>query len=81
MSPFALFMPSARLFPAHGVAEGAQLFAQGQVLAVAVDDELGLVQAELAGLVQQALVHIAGHDFRQEQVMAAQRDDLGHLAL
>ena len=28
------------------------------------------VQAELAVFVQQALIHIAGHDFGQEQVMA-----------
>ena len=70
------FFPfSGFLFP-HAVPEGAQLFAQAQVLAVAVHDQLCFVQAELAVFIQQALIHIAGHDFGQEQVMAAQRDDL-----
>ncbi len=64
----------------HAVAEGAQLFAQRQIFAVAVDDEPGFVEAELAVLVQQALVHIAGRDLGQEQVVAAQRDDLRHPA-
>ena len=39
--------------------------------------------AQQAGLelgVQQALVHIAGHHFGKEQVVAAQRDHLGHFA-
>ena len=40
-----------------------------------------LVEAELSALVQQALVHITGDDLRQKQIMAAQRDDLRHLAL
>ena len=74
MRLFVLF--SCRLFLSHAVPEGAQLFAQTQILAVAVYDELGLVETELAVFVQQALVHVAGHDFGQEQVMAAQRDDL-----
>ena len=70
------FFPfSGFLFP-HAVPEGAQLFAQAQVLAVAVHDQLCFVQAELSVFIQQALIHIAGHDFGQEQVMAAQRDDL-----
>ena len=69
-----------RFLFAHGVTKGAQLFAQGQILAVAVHDELCLVQTQLAGLIQQALVHIAGHHFGKEQVVAAQRDPLGHFA-
>ena len=47
----------------------------------AVDDQFGFVEAELSALVQQALVHITGDDLRQKQIMAAQRDDLRHLAL
>ena len=71
----SVFFPGGLFLP-HTVAEGAQLFAEAQVLAVAVDDEPGLVKAELAVLVQQALVHIAGYDLCQKEVMAAQRDDL-----
>ena len=47
---------------------------------MAVHDELCLVQTQLAGLIQQALVHIAGHHFGKEQIVAAQRDPLGHFA-
>ena len=65
-----------RLFLPHAVAEGPQLFAQSQIFAVAVDDEFGLVEAELTVLVQQALVHVAGDYFGEEEVVAAQRDDL-----
>ena len=74
-----LFSPG--LFLPDTVAECSQLFAQGQILAVAVDDQFGFVEAELSALVQQALVHITGDDLRQKQIMAAQRDDLRHLAL
>ena len=74
-----LFSPG--LFLPDTVAECSQLFAQSQILAVAVDDQFGLVEAELSALVQQALVHITGDDLRQKQIMAAQRDDLRHLAL
>ena len=74
-----LFSPG--LFLPDTVAECSQLFAQGQILAVAVDDQFGSVEAELSALVQQALVHITGDDLRQKQIMAAQRDDLRHLAL
>ena len=48
---------------------------------MAVDDEFGLVEAELTVLVQQALVHVAGHYFGEEEVVAAQRDDLRDPAL
>ena len=48
---------------------------------MAVDDEFGLVEAELTVLVQQALVHIASDYFGKEEVMAAQRDDLRDPAL
>ena len=75
-----LFFTPYRLFLAHAVAKGAQLFAQCQIFAVAVDDEPGLVEAELAILVQQAFVHVAGGDFGEEEVVAAQRDDLRHPA-
>ena len=74
-----LFSPG--LFLPDTVAECSQLFAQRQILAVAVDDQFGFVEAELSALVQQALVHITGDDLRQKQIMAAQRDDLRHLAL
>ena len=74
-----LFSPG--LFLPDTVAECSQLFAQGQILAVAVDDQFGFVEAEFSALVQQALVHITGDDLRQKQIMAAQRDDLRHLAL
>ena len=70
-----------RLFLPHAVAEGPQLFAQSQIFAVAVDDEFGLVEAELTVLVQQALVHVAGRYFGEEEVVAAQRDDLRDPAL
>ena len=48
---------------------------------MAVDDEPSLVEAELTVLVQQALVHVAGHHFGEKEVMAAQRDDLRDPAL
>ena len=48
---------------------------------MAVDDQFGLVEAELARLVQQAFVHIAGDDFGEEEVVAAQREDLCDPAL
>ena len=76
-----LFLVFCGLFLPHAVTEGAQLFAQRQIFAVAVDDEFGLVEAELTVLVQQALVHVAGHHFGEEEVVAAQRDDLRDLAL
>ena len=49
------------LFLAHAVTKSAQLFAKGQILAVAVHNEVCLVQTQLAFFVQQALVHIAGY--------------------
>ena len=58
---FLLFLTFYGLFLPHTVAEGAQLSAKGQILAVAVHDEVCLVQTQLAFFVQQALVHIAGH--------------------
>ena len=48
---------------------------------MAVDNQLGLVQAEFAVLVQQALIHIHGHTLGQKQIVAAQRDNLRDLAL
>ena len=61
-----LFLAFCGLFLPHAVTKGAQLFAKGQILAVAVHDEVCLVQAQLAFFVQQALVHIAGHHLIQE---------------
>ena len=75
-----LFFTPYRLFLAHAVAKGAQLFAQCQIFAVAVDDELCLFETQLAVFVQQAFVHITGHHFGKEQVVAAQRDHLSYLA-
>lgn len=62
-----LFLAFCGLFLAHAVTKGAQLFAKGQILAVAVHDEVCLVQAQLAFFVQQALVHIAGHHLGQNR--------------
>ena len=76
-----LFLAFCGLFLPHAVTKGAQLFAKGKILAVAVHDEICLVQAQLAFFVQQALVHIAGHHLGQKQVVAAQRDALGDAAL
>ena len=48
---------------------------------MAVHNELRLVQAELAALIQQPLIDIHGHTFGQKQVVAAQWNDLCDLAL
>ena len=40
-----LFLAFCGLFLPHAVTKGAQLFAKGQILAVAVHDEICLVQA------------------------------------
>ena len=77
---YKLFFTPYRLFLAHAVAKGAQLFAQSQIVTVTVDDELCLFETQLAAFVQQAFVHITGHHFGQEQVVAAQRDHLSYLA-
>ena len=76
-----LFFTPYRLFLAHTVAKGAQLPAQSQIVTVAVDDELCLFETQLAAFVQQAFVHITGHHFGKEQIVAAQRDHLSHPAL
>ena len=48
---------------------------------MAVDDQLRLVQAQLAALVQQPLVHIHGDALGQKQIMRTQRNYLRDLAL
>ena len=48
---------------------------------MAVDDELCLFETQLAAFVQQAFIHITGHHFGKEQIVAAQRDHLSHPAL
>ena len=49
----SVFFPGGLFLP-HTVTEGAQLFAEAQVLAVAVDDEPGLVQVQALKKEQQA---------------------------
>lgn len=72
---------SASAFSSARCSRRSPAFAKSQIFAVAVDDEFGLVEAELTVLVQQALVHVAGDYFGEEEVVAAQRDDLRDLAL
>ena len=66
-----LFFTPYRLFLAHAVAKGAQLPAQSQIVTVAVDDEFCLFETQLAAFVQQAFIHITGHHFGKEQIVAA----------
>ena len=75
-----LFFDRLFLLP-HTVPKAAQLAAKRQIIAVAVHNELCLVQAELAALIKQTLIDIHGHTFGQKQVVAAQRNDLCDLAL
>ena len=59
-----LFGP-AGLF-AHAVTKLAQAAAKRQIIPVGVDDQLGTVEAEAAGFIEEALVHIDGDDLRQK---------------
>ncbi len=56
-------------------------FAQGQILAVAVDDQFGFVEAELSALVSRLSSTSQATTCAKKQIMAAQQDDLRHLAL
>ena len=63
------------------VPEGAQGAPQRAVFAVAVGNQPGAVQAKAAAAVQQVLVHHHPCHLGQKQLVAAQRDSLGHPAL
>ena len=75
-----LFFDHLFLLP-DTIPKAAQLSSQRQIIPVAVDDQLRLVQAQLAALVQQPLVHIHGDALGQKQIMRTQRNDLRDLAL
>ena len=64
-APWVLFLNDFFLLP-HAVPKAAQFSSQRQIIPVAVDDQLRLVQAQLAALVQQPLVHIHGDALGQK---------------
>ena len=75
-------LPFRLLLFAHGPPEVPESLAQGEVLAVRIDDRLGPFEAEAARRgIQVGIVRLDMHHLGEEHVVRTQRQDLPHAAL
>lgn len=78
---FLFLFPFIVRFFLDRVAEGADLFAEGEVLAVGVGGEGAFFDVEFAVFVDVSLVDIYRHDISYKHIVGAELHHVRHLAL